>query len=175
MSSFIDQANREWSVNIDAILIDRVREEADPKFLLNDTDEDNTAKRLANDPSLFCHTIFVLCEKQRNERGVTLDDFYREVIGNGEAIEAAGEALQQAIANFTSPRKRQFIEAITKKEREVEDLAMQRALAKVNDPALAEKILATLDTNLDAALAKALTPAKSATNSPALSESTPSV
>lgn len=170
MPSFRDNKDREWELRIDAPSIDKVREDYDPKFLLNDNDQDNTASRLANDPALLCHVIYVLCGKQRAERNVSLDEFYGEVIGSGEAIEAAGEAVAKAIANFTSPQKRKFIEAIAQKERQIESLAIEKALAKINDPSLQERILASLDNNLDEAINKALMPRSNATSSPDSSE-----
>lgn len=173
MASFTDKEGREWNLRLSGPTIDLVRQEADPKFLLDDGEDDNTATRLGDDAALFCHVIFVLCKKQRDDRSVSLDDFYNEVIGSGEAIEAAGEALEKAIANFTPPRKREFIAAVQKKQRAVEDLAMAKALAKINDPELEAQILATLDRKIDAAIKNALTPPPNATSLPGSSESAP--
>ena len=165
MAAFKDTSGREWEIRIDGPAILRVRENGDEKFLLKDDDENNTASRLSDDPALLCHVIYLLCEKQRNERGVTLDSFYQEVIGSGEAIEAAGEALEKAIANFTPPRKRDFITAVASKQRKVEDLAMAQAMAKLNDPELEDRIAAAINERIDAALNK-LTRPSSATSSP---------
>jgi hypothetical protein len=152
MATFRDNKEREWTIRLDGPSILRVREESDERFLLNDDVEPNTATRLAADPALLCHVIFLLCQKQREERSVSLDEFYEEVIGCGDTLAAAGDALEAALANFSHPRKRVFITAIAEKQRAVENLAMEQALAKIQDPALEEKIKLAIDAQIDAAL-----------------------
>jgi hypothetical protein len=172
MASFHDKSGREWELRIDAPQIFKVRE-IDPKFMLGDTEENNTAKRLGADPALLCHVIYELCAKQRDERSATLEQFYQDVIGNGEAIADAGDALAKAIANFTHPKTREFAERINHKQEEIRELAMEKALAKIDDPQLKEKVLASLETRLDAEIENLLTQLSSATSSPASSASTP--
>lgn len=170
MASFKDKDGRAWELQICGPTIDLVREEVDPLFLLDDdTKEVNTSNRLNNDPALLCHVIYLLCRKQCEKREVTLDDFYSQVIGSGETIEAAGEALAAAIVNFTPPKKRAFIQAVAAKQKAVEELAMAKAMAALNDPALEAKILASIDE----AIAKALTPPTGATDLPGTAESGP--
>lgn len=148
MASFIDQKQREWDIRICAPTIDLVRED-DALFLLDDDNrKQNTAARLENDPSLLCHVIYTLCKKQREERGVTLDQFYEDVIGDGDTIAAAAEALAAAIENFTPPRKREFIRAVAEKQKAAENLALAKALAKLNDPTLEAKIEREIDERL---------------------------
>lgn len=173
MASFIDSKQREWDIRICGPSIDLVRE-TDPLFLLDDESKDqNTPVRLAADPSLLCHVIYALCKKQRDERGVGLDDFYTEVIGDGESIEAAATALEVAITNFTPPKKRAFITAVANKQRAVEELAMTKAMARLNDPALENQISEALDKNLTAVFGKLMTQLANATSSPASAESHP--
>lgn len=172
MPSFSDNKEREWEIKIDAILIDKIREDLDPKFLLNDSDQDNTSNRLSRDPVLLCHVVYALCEKQRNQLGVSLDEFYGEVIGDGEAIEAAGRAVAKAIGNFISPQRRALGEAVAAKEQEVEKLGTEMVLARLNDPALSLAVMANLDALIDEAINKTLMGQRSATSSPDLSAST---
>lgn len=169
MASFIDSKSREWTISICGPSIDDVRE-VDPQFLKDeDGAENNTASRLGEDPALLCHVIYTLCQKQREKRDVSLDEFYTEVIGDGEAIEAAGEALTTAIENFTPPRKREFIKVVAKKRKAVEELAMAKGLAKINDPNLDAQI----EKMLDDAISKAFARLGNATDSPDSAESTP--
>ncbi len=173
MATFTDKDKREWDIRIDGPTIDAVRE-VDPLFLLDDdTTERNTALRLEADPALLCHVIYLLCKKQREERSFSLETFYQDVIGNGEAIQAAGEALTTAIENFTPPRKREFIKAVAKKQNAVEELARAKALARINDPAFDPKISEALDRNLDSVIDKMLTRLGNVTSSPASAGSAP--
>lgn len=174
MASFKDSKQRDWDIRICGPTIDLVREEVDPKFLLDDDgNEKNTGARLESDQALLCHVIFLLCKKQREERDVGLDEFYQDVIGTGEAIEAAGEALTAAIENFTRPATREFIKAVNKKQKAVAELARAKALARIEDPTLDPKISAALDKNLDGVIEKMLTQLGNATNSPDSAESDP--
>lgn len=157
-SAFKDSKGREWTLQITAPLIDAVRE-VDPKFLLDNPEAgDNTANRLAADSGLLCHVIYVLCRKQRESLGVTLDEFYVDALGTGELIEAAAAALEAAIENFTPPKKRAFIKAVATKQRAVEDLAIAKVTARISDPDLEAKISAAMDAQLDSILAQMIRP-----------------
>ena len=161
MASFKDKSGLVWTLKkLDGPTILKLRRECDPRFLLNDEAEDNTAGRLGGDPALLCMTIFVLCEKERIDRKVEMEAFFENVIGDGETIEAAEEALEEELANFQSPRKRAFIAAIASKQREVERMGQEKVLAKINDPNLMENVSKHLDAEID----KILTRLGSATN-----------
>lgn len=149
MASFIDSNGREWTLTLTAPVIDKVRSDGDKQFLLGANEPSDTLSRLADDPAAFCHTIYHLCERQRNERNIPVDAFYSEVIGNGDAIQSAGEALEKALLNFTPTRKREFTQKIVGKQRTVEQLAMDKTLLRIDDPELLPQIEQALDEKLD--------------------------
>lgn len=110
MPAFRDNKDREWELFIDAPTAMKIRNDCDQRFLLNDNAEDNTYARLAGDPVLLCRVVYLLCEKQRKEREVSEESFYREVLG--KAIDRATEAMLEAIINFTPARIGEVLQAV---------------------------------------------------------------
>lgn len=174
MASFKDKAGREWSIQLDALSILKVREESDSRFMLGDeSEEDNTCTRLGDDPITLCMVLYSLCEQQVKSEGLDRDTFLRAVVGDGDTIQAAGEALVAAIVNFTQPRKRRLLEAVVKKQRAVEDMGTTMALAKMDDPTVTDKIRHLLAKQMDDAINNALMPPAKPSDLQDLSDSTP--
>lgn len=172
MASFSDLQSKEWEIRLDAPAIVRIREDLDPKFLLGDSDGgENTWIRLESDPVLLSQVIYVLCAKQRVDRGIDDNGFYDAV--HGDALDAAAAALHKAIMSFIPRRTRDLLEASAEKRDRIRQIGTQKVLEKLNDPKLEEQILANLDQQLDAAISRLLTPSTSATSSPDSSASTP--
>ena len=170
MPSFVDNKERPWDLLIDAPAAMRIRSDCDPKFLLNDGAEDNTYTRLATDPVLLCRVIFLLCEKQRRERGITDEDFYLEVMG--KAIDRATEAMLAAIVNFTPARTREILLTVAQLT-QTQAKAVSMTLERISDPAIQEMFIAELAAKLDLEALGISIPSKSVMPSPDSSESTP--
>lgn len=166
MSKFADQQNTEWDISLDAYEIMRVREQADPQFLLNDNEQSNTADRLREDPTMLCRVLYVLCEEQRKQRAIDERTFYKNVIGG--AIDRATDALIEAIVFFIPQRTKTLYEIVNKQE-EVRQTAIERAATLVRDPAT----MANINARIDAEINRALMRAPSASSSPVTSESIP--
>lgn len=164
MPSFQDEKKREWTIRLDALLIEQVREDCDPKFLLGEPTE--TLTRLDEDPVLLCNTIWVLCRDQARERGIEQADFYSHVIG--DSIDAAADALVKAAVSFTRGRQRELLTVGAAKNDKLRTLVSSRALATLNDPTLEDRVAAAID----AEIAKILTPLGNAGDSQDSSEST---
>ena len=174
MPSFKDQDARDWELPLDALAILKIREDCDPRFMLGDeSEEDNTCLRLEDDPILLCRVLYLLCDKQRADRSVSEADFYLKVLGDGDTIQAAGEAMVATIINFIQPRKRKWIEAVVAKQKAVEDLVIAKALAKMDNPELISRMEKAIDMQMDAAIEKSLTQLENASDSPASAASTP--
>jgi hypothetical protein len=108
VASFRDNAGQEWELRIDAPTIMRIREECDPQFMLGDESSDgNTYVRMQQDPALLCRVIYILCGKQRLERGVNEEEFYLQVMG--DAIDSATDALLKSILSFIPRRARALL------------------------------------------------------------------
>jgi hypothetical protein len=170
MATFKDNKGRDWEIAIDAPKIMALRADCDPKFLLNDDDQENTFSRLQADPVLLCRAIFVLCKKQRETREITEEEFYLDVIG--DAIDAATDAMLQAIINFTPRRTRELLELSAAKANLIRQRATDMALDRINDPQLVDTVVQRIGAEMDAKLQE-LTRPSSATNAPASAASAP--
>ncbi len=171
MATFKDNADRTWEIKIDGPTIYKVREDCDPKFLLDDEkDDQNTFARMQNDDALLCRVLFLLCDKQRNERGITEADFHENV--TGDTIDRATEAMLAAIINFTPRRKRGLLEAAAAKMQKLQEVGVAEATAMMNDPRVDAQMVEAIKQGLNAKV-QAVIRQMSATSSPASAESTP--
>ena len=164
MAQFVDKNGTDWQVNINGLLITRIRENCDEEFLLGDAPEHNTAMRVKKDPVILCVVIYILCTRERELRGINIEDFY--ALLDGDTIQNAAEALLEAIVNFTPPERRIILETCLRKGKMIEKKAMEIALRKVNDPSLEEKLLKKVNERIDADLSLALTELESASDTP---------
>ena len=154
MAKFKDNKDVEWEITINATTVMKIRDDCDPNFLRNDDEIDNTYLRLQGDPVLLCRVIYLLCREQRQERDISEEDFYMEVIGN--AIDRATDALLKAILKFVPKRTRLILEAFAE-QGELQQAAIEKAVAKINDPKLREKLLAELETKIETSAEEILT------------------
>ena len=162
MASFKDTEGREWLIAIDAISGMRVRNECDKEFLLGDDEaESTTLQRLGKDRLQRLMVIQILCDAQRITRDLSVEKFW-DALHDGDTVAAAGDALTQAIVNFTPPHKRPLVQAIVDKQREVEARGVELGVAKLSDPAMGQKLDAMLREKLEAAAESALTQLASA-------------
>lgn len=171
MATFTDNKSREWNITLDALLIYKIREECDPKFLSGDFSdtETSTFDRLRNDPALLCRVLYILCESQRTERGIDERDFYLHVIG--DAIDRATEAMLLAIANFSPRRTREVMEVFAKQD-EMRQKALTKVTEKFSNPELAAQVEAEMERQIEESFSLLTTRLTSVANSPDSSEST---
>lgn len=154
MATFKDNRDQEWEINLIAPLAEKIRADCDPNFLRNDDEVDNTYLRLAGDPVLLCRVIFLLCAVQRQQRNLSEEDFYMQIVGN--AIDRATDALLEAMFQFTPKRTRVILEAFAA-QGDLQQEAIEKAAAKIKDPKMREKLLAQLELKIDASAEEILT------------------
>ena len=173
MSLFKDKDGRDWQLRLCGPSISDIRSECDPDFLKNDDqNKDNTFARLRNDPVLLCRVIYILCADQRAKREITEKDFYFDVLGDGDAIQAAADALNAAIVNFSQPWMRELLQAFTA-EAEMRQQAVQMVTSKMADLETQTQFHAALENALAEVSRKALTQLGNATSGPDTSASSP--
>lgn len=172
MARFTDNDGREWEILLDAPTAIRIREDCDEAFLKDDFNpgKASTYQRMQEDPVLLCRVVYLLCEQQIKERGMTDRQFYLSVLG--DAIDRATEALLQAIVNFTPRRDRQMMEALVG-QGEMQREAIEQAIAKVDNPEIREKVKQAVTEMVEQRVATMLTRLNTVTASPESSESTP--
>lgn len=173
MASFKDTEGRSWEIAIDGPVGMRIRQELDKDFLLGDEDaEASTLTRLGKDRLLSASVVQLFCDKQREERKLTVEKFW-DALHDGDVISSAMDAMAQAIINFTPPHKRPLLQAIVDKQREVESLGATMGMTKLSDPTVNQKLTEAMQSRLDSATDRALTRFENATDSQVSSESTP--
>lgn len=163
---FTDNRGDDWVVFLDTTAAKRVRNllEVD---LLSFASEQQLA-RLSDDYILLVDVLWVLCEEQAAQRGVSDVDFGRRMVG--APLEAARPALLRAIVDFFPPRQQAVLAAAVDKIFECSEQMMRRAERLVADGTLdrvVEEQIDKADRELRSALGGSLS-----TSSPADSAST---
>ncbi len=161
MATFKDAEKREWQIRLDAPTVLAIREAGDEDFLKGDPAD--TVGRMESDPVLLCGVIYCCCKKQCIERGLDQEAFYLGVVG--DAIDAAAEALMQALLFFIRGRDRELMKARSEKQKRIIKLATAKALEKINDPDLEAKAVAQIEEKMDEAIRQLSTPQTSAISS----------
>jgi len=119
---FTDAAGRVWPVEITVGTVKDLRKLLDVDLLSIIEPADTLLDRLATDAVLLCDTLFVVCRRECEARGVTDEDFGRAL--GGEAIEQAAGAFLEAIdCFFRNARQAALVKSLTGKTRVVKMLA----------------------------------------------------
>lgn len=123
-ASFKDVSGHAWNISINVTSLKALREflDVDLAALVNSGE---VVEKFLSDPVLLIDVIFVLCKDAAQSEGVNSEDFGRR-IGNGEILDAATEALFEAIANFFTRRGAAMWKA-SRKLRQLETQALKQA------------------------------------------------
>ena len=124
MATFTDAKDREWAVEVTVGTIKRVRSLIDVD-LLDLSDGSNMITRLAIDPILLCNVLFVVCKPQADEAGVTDEQFGEALFG--DALEAATNAMLEALVSFFPPRQRPALMRALEKMQELTEMGVAAA------------------------------------------------
>lgn len=110
---------------------------------------DDAFGKLATDDLLLVDTLWVLC---RSQAGSITDVEFGQALATGEAIEAGAQALIQARRDFFRPGKRSLLRSLEEEQAAILAEGMAKAQAKVSDPALRARLMATLEAKMDQSL-----------------------
>lgn len=168
MATFKDQNNREWLVTLDAPKIREVRSTLQLDLAAVD---DRPYERMYDDTVLLVDVLWILCREQAQKANVTDEQFGQALVG--DAVEKATDAMLAAMLDFFPKTKRELLQALADKTKRIREASMRKAMDRLNDPSLEEKLLAAMDAQTEQAIQNVLTQLNSATNSPASSESAP--
>lgn len=149
-TSFTDTKGNEWEIPpLDAPAISRIRTatDGDPDFLRTDikSGRDETYARLKGDPILLCRVIFLLCGKQRADRGVGDEEFYMGLCG--DPIDEATSALLERMKSFSPRRTRKLLDAFAEQDRLQQEMTDELA-KRLNNPELAKELMAKAEAEL---------------------------
>jgi hypothetical protein len=144
MAVFRDAKGRDWTVVVDTTTVKPVRESLQIDLL--DT-SGRTLERLADEPALLVDVLWVLCRDEAKERGVTDIQFGQALVG--DSIDAATAALMEAVTDFFPSRKRDVLRRAAAMAERVRQKGTDMALAKIENPELEAKLLATMEAEMD--------------------------
>lgn len=102
MAKFTDNKQREWSVRFDIELAREVRNLCGVNVLTVEG-----LNQLSADPILLGDVVHAICFEQCERLGVTPQDFRKELWG--EALQHAGDAIVEALVDFSPPRQREIL------------------------------------------------------------------
>lgn len=170
MKTFKDNQGRQWQVSVTVGSVKRVRGEVEVDLLKLGDGDKNLIGRLTGDPCLLVDVLYSLCRPQADALGVTADQFADAMAG--DAVEAATMALLGDIADFFPSGRREVMNKLVGKVREIDNLIGVRAGAMVDgiDPSA---VAATATAEAEAKMAQALTSGSGSTRPPASPASTP--
>lgn len=127
MASFKDLGGNEWIISFNIGNCRRLLELTKLDFA-NAHDGKAVSEIQAND-SKMVQVLWLLIEEQAKAKGIEEDAFWRNLDGN--VLEEAQNAIEEAVLGFTRPERRAALKAILDKKREAIDKAMTLAVAKV--------------------------------------------
>jgi hypothetical protein len=123
---FKDTQGKSWDVVVDVGQIQRVRDLVKVDLYSLFSDE---AKRLFADPVLLVDTLYVLCQRQADERKMADVDFGRAF--DGDVLEAAADALLEEVLSFFPSSRRKILRATVDKSKTLAGEVEAKALAAI--------------------------------------------
>jgi len=129
MSDFVDELGNNWSLRIDINAIRKVRSKRgiDLAKVISSQDELN---RLVDDPCMWVDVIWDLIEEQAKSKSVTEEMFAHGLLG--DAIERATSALLQAIVDFFPTSRREILQRLLMKVKQMEATKLQKVSEAVD-------------------------------------------
>lgn len=147
MASFKDADGRDWSIRLTHADTVRVKAATGVSLYHLLDDKMKGLNALLTDPEKFVGAVFTLCERQAEKAQVSPEAFGGAL--DGPALEAMAEAFLEGLADFF-PSRREALQKLLAKMRQVSDLMRVQALAELEaaDPAaLAEAAVKALKGN----------------------------
>lgn len=132
MKTFKDNKGQEWDVAVTVASAETLRDTLNIDILTFGKEEDPASARcmpmvvhrLEQDVSLLVDVLFVICQRQARERGVS-DEAFGHLLG-GESLDQAATALQDEILAFTrDPNARKTLVRVIQRFRKRRDQVMK--------------------------------------------------
>lgn len=148
-AAFRDKTGRTWALELNAPLIRKIQQTLGVNLV--DLKADPIGQ-IETDPLLFVDVLWMIVEADAGD--VTDEEFGRALAGEA-VIDAAGEAMAEAIVNFSPSGKRSLIRSLREQNRKVQDQASSLTLAKAaaKGERIAEAIATKAMTEVDQMIA----------------------
>jgi hypothetical protein len=150
MPSFKDRKGNDWQVQLDAVIIQEIKE--DHGISLVNLESDPLLK-LRNDPMALVACVSVICRDQQKEMGITPMDFAKLLPSPPDAM--LGAVRDAVIGFFPSGRASHVREVLAKFDQmsaTTDRLAETKMAAVIDNP----KTMAILDAKADEIMEKAM-------------------
>lgn len=136
--TFTDSKNQSWTLSLNAPLVRKIQQATG----INLTDlKSDPFERLAMDPLTLADVIWILCETQAKDAGLSAEEFLTQIAPN---IDDAVAALEASVTNFFPASKRSLLLS----------LRSQNATMTENATTKAMETLTTNKSQIEAAMAK---------------------
>jgi len=132
MGQFKDSTGRDWRIEINVATVKLVREIL--KVDLLDLDGGTLIKQLIDDPVLLVDVIYVVCQDQAIDSGVTDQQFGRAM--SGDAIDRATQCLLEALTDFFPQHRRRLLKTAVRRFEELEAKGAAALETRINSPAI---------------------------------------
>lgn len=141
---FTDDLDREWDLSINAGIYMSLQDSGIDIASVFSGDDDTLEEIISGDRMMdILGIIGMISESQREERGITKQDFYNAL--GGEVIENATLAFLQAIINFTAAPKRPAMLAVLEQVLNALNLAGEKTAEKISSPETTEQITSMIN------------------------------
>lgn len=131
-TSFRDANGREWSLALNVLNVDRVKDTTG-EDLLSMEDVGEVAAKIYTDDVFVCKVAHAICKSKIDADPNIDDEAFATAISNGNIIEKMADALANAIVLFTSSRRRATVAAMMGKAKTAIDKAATLAERRMND------------------------------------------
>lgn len=136
MPSFIDRKGNEWVVQLDAVVIQEIKD--DHGINLVDLAKDPLFQ-LRNDPMVLVSCISVICRDQQNERNISPKDFAKLLPSPPDVmLDAVREALIGFFPSGRALHAREVLAKFDQMAEKAERLAEAKVLQLMDDPRMSK-------------------------------------
>lgn len=122
MHNFRDALGRDWSLVVNVGTAKKVRTLVKVDLFALYQSE---AQRVFADPCLLVDVLYVLCQEQCKQRGISDEQFGEGLLG--DAIEHASSALLEEVADFFPSSRREILRQTLRKSEQIAEQMTQRA------------------------------------------------
>lgn len=154
MAKFIDKTGREWLVELDVLKVEEVQ--ADHGIDLTDIEHDPLLS-LRNSPRILLAVMMVVCREQREQAGLTREQFVRLL---PQPPDVMIDAMTEAIINFfpsgRASHVREVLAQMQAMAMKTDEIAATKLRMVISDPQVIAKLQAKGDQVFDTELSRIL-------------------
>ena len=141
MKTFTDNAGRSWNISVTVDAVKRVRSLLDVDLM--QAAAGKLIQELADNPVLLCDVIYCIVKPQADAKEITDEDFGKAMAG--DAIDQAISAFLEDLVNFFPSRKREMLQKVLVKLKNLEAIAAEVVNKRLDSPELETQMRAELE------------------------------